>query len=93
MSIIAKIRKKAKTEEFDHLFLIDCLSMYKLNGFWNNKQKLTKADLIKLFDKKIMDLDIKSAKNDIINFIKDFSQIELWSKDFFKKIIKKIITI
>ena len=63
------------------------------SGYWNNKQKLTKADLIKLFDKKIMDLDIKSAKNDIINFIKDFSQIKLWSKDFFKEIIRRIKTI
>lgn len=54
------------------------------------RDSLTKLDLIKLFDKKIMNLDIKSAKNDIINFIKDTSQIKLWSKDFFKEIVRRI---
>lgn len=29
MDIMREIRKKAKTEEFDYLFLIDCLSSYK----------------------------------------------------------------
>ena len=29
MSIIRKIRQKAKTEEFDYLFLADCLASYK----------------------------------------------------------------
>jgi predicted nucleotidyltransferase component of viral defense system len=60
------------------------------SGYWNKKQKLTPAELIKLFDKKIYDLDIKSAKADIINFIKDPSKVEIWSKDFFKQIVRKI---
>ncbi len=37
MDIMSKIRKKAKTEEFDHLFLMDCLSIYK-----QPKDKLSK---------------------------------------------------
>lgn len=60
------------------------------SGFWNKKQKLTPDELIKLFDKKIIDLDIKSAKDDIINFIKDPSKVALWSKDFFNQIVRKI---
>lgn len=60
------------------------------SGFWNKKQKLTPDELIKLFDKKISDLDIKSAKDDIINFIKDPSKVALWSKDFFYQIVSKI---
>ncbi|NGX56162.1 MAG: hypothetical protein K1060chlam5_00398 [Candidatus Anoxychlamydiales bacterium] len=60
------------------------------SGFLNNKQKITKKILVEMFDKKIDKLDIESAKNDIINFIKDSFQLKLWSKDFFKQIIRKI---
>jgi hypothetical protein len=60
---------------------------------WDEKKKMTQNDLINLFDQKIMDLDINSAKNDVINFIKDRSKIKLWSKDFFKQIIRKITCI
>ena len=51
---------------------------------------MTKDQLLDIFNEKISSLDIKSAKNDIINFITDSSIIELWSKDFFKTIVKKI---
>lgn len=37
MDIMREIRKKAKTEEFDYLFLMDCLSSYK-----QPRDKLTK---------------------------------------------------
>jgi hypothetical protein len=60
------------------------------SGYWKKNQEMTKDQLIDIFDKKIASLDIKSAKNDIINFIKDSSIIQLWSKDFFKAIVRKI---
>ncbi|MCH9632256.1 MAG: hypothetical protein S4CHLAM6_05870 [Chlamydiae bacterium] len=60
------------------------------SGYWTSKLKLTQADMITLFEKKIESLDIKSAKDDIVNFIKDSSQLELWSKDFFLQMVKKI---
>jgi predicted nucleotidyltransferase component of viral defense system len=60
------------------------------SNYWDKNQKMTKDQLLNIFDKKISSLDIKSAKNDIINFIKDPSIIELWSKDFFKIIVRKI---
>ncbi|OGN59994.1 MAG: hypothetical protein A3F40_01710 [Chlamydiae bacterium RIFCSPHIGHO2_12_FULL_27_8] len=60
------------------------------SNYWEKNQKMTKDQLYEIFNKKIASLDINSAKNDIINFIKDPSTIELWSKDFFRKIVKKI---
>ncbi|MCH9628129.1 MAG: hypothetical protein S4CHLAM2_17820 [Chlamydiales bacterium] len=57
---------------------------------WTKKQKMTPADLKDRFEQKIESLDIQSAKADIINFIRDSSQIELWSQDFFRQIIQKI---
>ncbi len=59
-------------------------------GAWTNKQKMTPADLKDRFEQKIETLDIHSAKADIINFIRDPSQIELWSRDFFRQIVQKI---
>ncbi len=61
------------------------------SNYWNHKNKLTHQDLLKLFDKKIDALDISSAKEDIINFINNRAVIELWSKDFFRQISRKII--
>ncbi len=63
------------------------------SGHWTAKSKISPKDLLNLFDQKIESLDINSAKDDIINFIRDSSQVELWSKNFFKQIIKKIQTI
>ena len=37
-----------------------------------------------------MNLDIDSAKKDILNFINDPAKVELWSRDFFNKIVRKI---
>ncbi len=60
------------------------------SGYWIKKHPITHKILIELLDQKITSLDINSAKNDIINFIKNPNQIELWSKDFLKKIVRKI---
>jgi len=60
------------------------------SGYWNEKLSMTSENLLSLFDQKIDTLDIQSAKNDIINFIKDSSQVELWSKEFFRQIAGKI---
>ncbi|NGX37965.1 MAG: hypothetical protein K1000chlam2_01134 [Chlamydiae bacterium] len=60
------------------------------SGYWTLKAKMSSEDLLNLFDQKIEKLDINSAKDDIINFIRDSSQIEIWSKDFFRQIAGKI---
>ena len=62
----------------------------KQSGNWKSKKKLTHKDLINLFEEKIDSLDMKSAKADIINFIPDRGQIDLWSKEFFSQLIHKI---
>jgi len=62
-------------------------------GHWRTKKKLTREDIIEHFDNKIESLDIESAKKDIINFIKDSSQIDIWSKEFFRDVVRRIRTI
>ncbi|MCC5831455.1 MAG: nucleotidyl transferase AbiEii/AbiGii toxin family protein [Chlamydiales bacterium] len=61
------------------------------SGQWPTKTRMSRADLLNLFDQKIERLDIAAAKNDIINFVKKTSQIDLWSKDFFRQVAHKII--
>ncbi len=62
------------------------------SGFWTKTHNLTHNDLMNLFEQKILTLDIESAKADIINFIKDSSAVDIWSKDFFNQIAKAIKT-
>jgi predicted nucleotidyltransferase component of viral defense system len=60
------------------------------SGYWNDARKMTREDLMNLFEAKIDRLDIESAKEDMINFIKDPMQISLWSKDFFHQVARRI---
>ena len=62
------------------------------SSYWKDSENLTREKLIDLFEKKIESLDIESAKNDIINFINNPDQLEIWSKSFFYELIKKIKT-
>lgn len=60
------------------------------SGFWTFPRQLTHEDLLHLFEQKITTLDVSSAKADVINFIKDSSALEIWSKDFFNQIVREI---
>ncbi|MDA3813320.1 MAG: nucleotidyl transferase AbiEii/AbiGii toxin family protein [Candidatus Cloacimonetes bacterium] len=51
---------------------------------------LTKMELLKLLNNKIDNVDFLLAKNDVRNFIKDQDTLKVWSKDFFRDIVKGI---
>lgn len=51
---------------------------------------LTKDNIKKLLLKRIENLDIQKAKNDILPFIKEPKELELWSKEFFVEIVESI---
>ncbi len=57
---------------------------------WNRNTKLTGKDLIDLLTKKIIATDFENAKKDVVNFLNDKRAIDLWSKEFFLDVIKKI---
>jgi predicted nucleotidyltransferase component of viral defense system len=52
--------------------------------------ELNKESLITLLNKRFDEIDFDIVKKDVEPFIKDISVLELWSKDFFKEITKKI---
>ena len=49
--------------------------------------------LIKLMHKTIDDLDIEKARNEVAPFVRDHHELDVWSQDFFRQIITKIIAV
>jgi predicted nucleotidyltransferase component of viral defense system len=51
---------------------------------------LTEQVLIHLFEKRIEAINWSQAKSDVLGFLKDQNQVNLWSAEFFKDIIQKV---
>jgi len=51
---------------------------------------ISEAFVLKLLNNKIEDLDIKAAKEDVVRFIPNSKELDIWGKDFFKMLIKEI---
>lgn len=58
--------------------------------FINEDYDLTIDNLKTLLNQRFDNLNINQAKEDILPFIKDKSKLDLWSKEFFKEITKKL---
>ena len=58
---------------------------------WMSPHSLTAEAFIDLLVKKINEISIDMAKNDILAFIKDPRKVEVWSKEFLLSLIPKII--
>ncbi len=54
------------------------------------KENMTKEELKELYFSSIDNLDIESAKRDIIPFIKNSSELDVWSKEFFYNLFDMI---
>jgi predicted nucleotidyltransferase component of viral defense system len=60
----------------------------KTSGALN--EPLTKELLIHFFETRVETIDWELAKQDVLGFLKDKSQVKLWSAAFFKEMIQKI---
>ena len=58
--------------------------------FINEDYDLTIENLKLLLNKRFESLDIEQAKQDVLPFIKDKTKLDLWSKEFFVEITKKL---
>ena len=58
--------------------------------FINEDYDLTMDNLKTLLNKRFESLDIEQAKQDVLPFIKDKTKLDLWSKEFFIEITKKL---
>jgi len=53
--------------------------------------KLTAEKFSELFVKRIEEVDFEKAKNDVTPFIKDTDSLNVWSRDFFLEVHKRIV--
>lgn len=58
--------------------------------FINQDYDLTIDNLKALLNERFESLDIEQAKQDVLPFIKDKTKLDLWSKEFFVEITKKL---
>ena len=58
--------------------------------FINENYDLTIDNLKALLNERFENLDIEQAKQDVLPFIKDKTKLDLWSKEFFIEITKKL---
>lgn len=59
-------------------------------GHWNNQERLDKNKVLALFDKKMESVDFHQAKQDVLPFLRDRQELDLWNLDFFAGIGGKI---
>lgn len=60
------------------------------SGFIKSDFDLTYESLIGLLNRRFVEIDFEQAKLDVIPFIKDKSQLDLWSAEFFIDITKEL---
>lgn len=59
-------------------------------GTWIEEHPLNREALISLYEERVQQIDFNEAKNDVLAFIKDPRELDLWSTDFFLSFAKKI---
>ncbi len=58
---------------------------------YNKKNKFSKEELKALFTSVINNLDIEKARRDVLPFIKNSNELDIWSREYFKALFEKII--
>ena len=53
-------------------------------------QNVDKEFVIKLLHNRIDNLDISAAKDDVVRFISDSKELDIWSKDFFYMLVEQV---
>ena len=55
------------------------------------ENKISKAQLIKLIEKKIAAVEIERVKEDVLPFINEPGELAIWSRNYFKDLLKKLL--
>lgn len=61
------------------------------SGHWNHPSDISADELLDLTKKKIETLNVSSAIDDILPFIRDQRKIEIWDRDFFLSLLPKLL--
>lgn len=93
-----KIRVKGR-DLYDYIFYLQKgvhLNLENLrqkliqSNAWKSDEELTLDELKRMLCEKFEDINYEKAKDDVRNFIKNDSSLDIWSPDFFKTITKDL---
>jgi predicted nucleotidyltransferase component of viral defense system len=73
-----------------HLHLDHLKERMVQSGHWNQKETLTKSKFRKLAIEAVDQLDVEQAKKEVEPFVKNPEWLEIWSRNFFREIFRKI---
>lgn len=62
-------------------------------GHFTGQASLTRLQLLDLLNESIENLDVVSARNEVMPFLRDPRETETWSKDFFRAACNRIIVV
>ncbi len=51
---------------------------------------MTREDILDLLEQRFLNLDVESARKDILPFIKDHEAVAIWSRDFFLSLLSRL---
>jgi predicted nucleotidyltransferase component of viral defense system len=57
---------------------------------YNPAVSLTPQEALRLLERRISELDVESAKNEVYPFVRDKDQLSLWSREFFMEIAQRV---
>jgi hypothetical protein len=69
---------------------MNLLGMTSVEGDYQGDQPLTPDRLQHLFRQTVDKLDVEKARLEVAPFIRDQRALEVWSRDFFKQIVKRV---
>lgn len=59
------------------------------SGDYPDDEPLTLARLLDFLYQAIDEVDIEQIKADVLPFIRDAGQLEIWSRDFFREVVRR----
>ena len=59
------------------------------SGHWSGESSLTLEEVLQLLDSRLSAINLEQAKEDVIPFIKDTRNLDVWSRDFFMDISRE----
>jgi predicted nucleotidyltransferase component of viral defense system len=68
-------------------------SRMRQSGDYRNEDPLTLDSLRHLLRQAVEELDVEQARREVAPFIADQSSLDVWSKEFFRRLIPRIISI
>lgn len=93
-----KWESRVKGRDFnDYLWYLSRNTLLDLNhleqrmrqsGHWNESERINKDQLLKMLSERFAVVDFVQAKQDVIPFIKDPQNLDIWSEAFFTSITK-----